>query len=251
MPRYDELAKAKADKEWESWYLQAFAARQAIGDFVAQHRPGRPTKTEVYTGSSNFCVHVLFNDQEPDAIIRFPRPGHSAFRHEQVLNEVGAIKYPQRSTNIPIPRLIHWGRGVESPKRLGPFIISEFVPGIRLSDLLKDPTEHKDYLDPKIDDRLLDSIYDQLADFILQIFRPNFDRIGAINSTYSEETEIGRPITRSMNDLATVTGCHIEQFSHQSFERVADFLDSLSRDHMTHLWSQRNIAYSQDQATDL
>jgi hypothetical protein len=210
MTDYDGIAEARADEEWTSWYMKAFCGRDEIGAFVAHYRHGGKASAtpNFYMGSFNFCVRVTFYDEGPDAIIRFPKPGYSAFREEKVMKEVGAIKLLQENTTIPLPRLIHWGLTAESPLQLGPFIITEFIVGTHLSVFLKDPTEtdlKKHYLNPNINDELLDSIYDQLADFTIQIFQLNFNRIGGI----SEKPDLNitkRPLTYSMNDLATVTG---------------------------------------------
>lgn len=80
---------------------------------------------------------------EPDAIIRFPKPGHAAtaWRDEKVTNEVQIMEYLRRNTDIPIPRVHSWGLVAESPQQLGPFIIMDYVNGTLLSTILKQPIE--------------------------------------------------------------------------------------------------------------
>ena len=251
MIEYDEIAEANLDEKWKPWFIKAFRAQDEIAAFVSQYRQGRASgKPKFHRGSFNLCIQVTFHDGGPDAIIRFPRPGHSAFSEEKVKKEVGAMVILQRETTIPLPRLIHWGLTADSPQQLGPFIITEFVSGMHLSKFLRDPTENENeskthYLDPNIDNEILDVIYDQVADFMLQIFQLDFNRIGAISQQPgSNAQDIERPLTYGMNELATLTGYPINEFSTKQFKRVTDYFEALTNQHMTHLWTQRNIAYS-------
>lgn len=150
----------------------------------------------------------MFSDGGADAIIRFLRQGHSVSRDEKTQNEVETIKFIHENTAIPVPRLLGWGLTKDSPRQLGPFIISEFVEGVSLSSILADRTDvQKLWLNPNIDTKILDIIYEQIADFMLQLYQFNFSSIGAI----SKDTETGswsvkrRPLTYSMNELATCT----------------------------------------------
>lgn len=60
----------------------------------------------------------------PDAIIRFPKPGCTVLADEKVANEAHVIEFLRENTTIPIPRLISWGVTKDSPRQLGPFLIS-------------------------------------------------------------------------------------------------------------------------------
>ena len=252
----DEIAEAKGDQEWEVWLKKVFAALDTIGFFVAQRRQGEASGIpNVYRGSFNFCVRVTFKDEGPDAIIRFPQAGHSAFREEKVAQEVATIRILQERTTIPLPRLISWGSTAESPDQLGPFIISDFVPGIHLSQILRDPTEpndKKDYLDPCVDEKKLNIIYDQLADYTLQMFKLNFHLIGAIsNSKTLDECSFKRPLTYSMNELVTCAGYPDHELPTTPFESVKDYLNSLTHEHIVHLQTQRNAAHNPSRAEEL
>lgn len=257
MATYDAVAEAKGDKEWEAWLKRVFGAMDEIGAFVAQRRRGEASGIpNIYRGSFNFCVRVTFKDGGPDAIIRFPKPGHTVFREEKVAKEVEAIRILQENTTIPLPHLISWGSTAESPRQLGPFIITEFASGMHLSDVLRDPTEpddKKDYLDPNIDDRKLDFIYDQLANFTLQILILNFNRIGAVskNPTSNIWSVVERPLTYSMNELVTSAGYPIDQFPTGPFECANDYLRSLTNEHRIHLRTQRNLAHGPASAKKL
>lgn len=125
------------------------------------------------------------------------------------------IQYLRQHTTIPLPNIRCWGLAEESPHQLGPFIIIDFIKGIRLSTFLKQPTENENadmILNPAIEDKKLDAIYDQLADYILQISRLEFSLIGAISQDVSGTwTVASRPLTYDMNELATGTGYPIAQ----------------------------------------
>lgn len=76
------------------------------------------------------------------------------------------IDHLRKSTTIPLPQVLSWGLARGSPQQLGPFIIMEFVNG---TDLLKQPTENNQeevMLDPSIDEAKLDTVYDQIADYM-------------------------------------------------------------------------------------
>lgn len=45
-----------------------------------------------------------------------------------------------------------------------------------------------------------------------------------------------------MNELATVAGYPHDQFPIAPFNRASDYLRSVANEHLTHLWSQRNLA---------
>lgn len=64
-------------------------------------------------------------------------------------------------------------------------MISDFVEGADLCDIIKDPATdpEKSYveLDPKIDNATLNTIFDQISDFMFQFFQFDFSRIGSIS----------------------------------------------------------------------
>jgi aminoglycoside phosphotransferase (APT) family kinase protein len=94
------------------------------------------------------------------------------------------MKYLSQNTTIPLPRVISWGLTEESPHQLGPFIIMDYVDGTRLSTILKQPTENDQedvILNPDIDNTTLDIVYDQIADYIVQLSELDFTSIGAIS----------------------------------------------------------------------
>lgn len=70
-------------------------------------------------------------ENQPDVIIRFPMPGHTAtaLRDEKVVKGVQTMEYLRQNTDFPIPRVHSWGLLAESPRQLGPFINMDYVHG--------------------------------------------------------------------------------------------------------------------------
>jgi hypothetical protein len=140
MTLFDELAEKLGDDQWNEWKAKVLDAKEEIAAFVASRRPGRGAEVlDWFQGSFNFCLQVTYNDGTPDVMVRFPSPGHTTSQDEKIRNEVQVIQFLHESTSIPVPHLFSWGLTEDSPQHLGPFIISEFVEGVHVSDILVDP----------------------------------------------------------------------------------------------------------------
>ncbi|KAJ5101917.1 hypothetical protein NUU61_004139 [Penicillium alfredii] len=230
---FDELEETNGDEECKAWLSRAFDLRAELAAFVARRREGGVPEN-------------IFGDRRPDAIIRFPKPGHtaSAYRDEKVVNEVQIMGYLRQNTNIPLPRVHSWGLISESPQQLGPFIIMDYINSIPLSTILKQPDLEDMVLNPNIDNTILDKIYHQIASYIFQLSQLKFARIGAISKDDASGTwhVTGRPLTYNINELATVAGYPDDQFPTAPFNRASDYLKSLANEHLIHLQTQRNLA---------
>lgn len=64
----------------------------------------------------------------------------------------------------------------------------DFINGISVSDLLKDPNAERPtrLIREDISDSDIEVIYRQLANFLLQLFKLDFDRIGSLPSLTAE-----------------------------------------------------------------
>ncbi|KAK0111529.1 hypothetical protein ONS95_001883 [Cadophora gregata] len=245
---FDEIAETNGDDECRAWLDRVFDSKAELATFVASRRGGGAGKYVGFLkGSFNFSFRFTFSDEGPDAIIRFPKPGHTAtaLRDEKVTNEVQIMEFLSQNTTIPVPRVHSWGLTVESPQQFGPFIIMDYVDGTLLSTVLRQPTKSEDMiLNPAIDNTTLDKIYYQIADYMLQLSQFTFSRIGAISKDHASNTwsVTGRPLTYNMNELATVAGYPDKQFPTAPFDRASNYLRSVANEHLTHLWTQRNLA---------
>lgn len=248
---FDKIAEADGDDEYLAWGRRILGLKTEVATFVASRRKGGGVGTYVdfVKGSFNLSFQISFSNGGPDALIRFPKPGHTstALRDEKVTNEVHIMEYLSQNSTIPIPRIHSWGLTVESPNQLGPFIIMDYVDGTLLSTLLKEPNENDQdppILNKNIDNTMLDKIYYQIADYMFQLSQLTFTRIGAISKNHATNTwsTTTRPLTYNMNELATVSGYPMDQFPTAPFDRAGDYFRSLAKEHLTHLWTQRNLA---------
>lgn len=248
---FDEIEETNGDDECRAWLNRVFDAKAELAVFVASHRQGGAVTEYVgfLKGSFNFSLRFRFSDGGPDAIIRFPKPGHTAttLRDEKVANEVRVMEYISQNTTIPVPRVHSWGLTADSPNQFGPFIIMDYVEGTLLSTILKQPTKSDRgdmILNPNIENSTLDKIYGQLASYLFQLSQLPFNRIGAISKEDDSVTwsVTGRPLTYNMNELATVTGCSDSLFPTSTFSSASEYLKSVANQHLAHVWTQRNIA---------
>ncbi|KAH9861673.1 hypothetical protein J1614_011426 [Plenodomus biglobosus] len=96
---------------------------------------------------------------------------------------VQVLEYLREKTRLPVPHVTSWGLTNESPRNLGPFIIMNHIDGTSLTTLLKQPVQSEEddiILRDDMDDDKLGYVYEQLAEFMIELSRLDFDAIGAI-----------------------------------------------------------------------
>ncbi|EQL03769.1 phosphotransferase family protein [Ophiocordyceps sinensis CO18] len=175
-----------------------------IARFVTRHRKGgSPVKFfPPRRGGFNFHYRIQYSDGR-SAIIRFPLPGYFQMAEEKLLAEVAAMRYIADNTTIPVPFILHYGMADESPGRLGPFIIMEYIENAGdMTDVLRTsgrPLGEKPVLDPVIDETKLEYVYGQIADMMLQLAKCNFSQIGCLGmrngSNYGDPEITCRPLS--------------------------------------------------------
>jgi hypothetical protein len=260
MTVFDELAETDGDGEFQAWLSKVIDAKQDIVGFVASRRQGSCNTVAEFgrylKGSFNLGLVVRFSDGGPKAVIRFPKPGHTAtaFQEEKVRNEFHFLQFLSEKTTIPIPKVTSWGTTEDSPQHIGPFMIMDYVDGISLATILKQPTETEQdevILKTDVDDKKLEYVYEQLADYMLQLSKLDFSTIGALskNPSSNEWTAGGRPLTYNMNELRTVVSDYpTSGFPTAPFSSAKAYLDSLADEHLVHFRTQRNLANSREDA---
>ncbi|KAJ5138850.1 uncharacterized protein N7515_003698 [Penicillium bovifimosum] len=134
-------------------------------------------------GAFNAGMKFVFGDGTA-WMVRFPRVGMicNQFVDEKVAMEVSALGLIQRSTTIPVPKVHAWGLAATNPLGLGPFIIMDFIDGVSLIDIFRDPeSQHPSrVIREDISDDDIESVYRQMANFLLQLFRLEFGQIDSL-----------------------------------------------------------------------
>ncbi|KAK1770070.1 phosphotransferase enzyme family protein [Phialemonium atrogriseum] len=153
------------------------------------HPGGLPCQLEgtFHYGAFNAGMKMVFRDGTA-WMVRFPRVGN-----------VKALGLIREGTSIPVPKVQAWGPAARNPLGLGPFIIMDFIDGVSLSDVLKDPNAKRPMrlMREDISDDNIEAIYKQFANFLLQLFKLDFDRIGSLPSpsAEAESPRLIRPLT--------------------------------------------------------
>lgn len=233
MTAYDEIAEVEADDECRDWPVEVLGAKEEIVAFVSSRRPGYPKgEFDGYLkGSFNFCISVRFNDRRPSTIIRFPKPGYTltARREEKVKSEVQVLEYLKEDTTLSVPRVTSWGLTDESPRNLGPFVIMDRVEDVSLANLLKQPVEPEEddvIMRGDIEDSKLDYVYEQLAEFMVELSRLRFDAIGAIakDSGTNKYMATEKPFTYNMNEMAvSISNYPVDTFPTAPFQTTREY----------------------------
>ncbi|KAL4742306.1 hypothetical protein BDV11DRAFT_202807 [Aspergillus similis] len=151
-------------------------------------------------GAFNAGMKMVFSDKTA-WMVRFPRVGMVCdnYADEKVAMEVTALKLIHNRTTVPVPKVQAWGPAATNLLGLGPFIMMDFIDGVSLSDILRDPNTERPsrVMREDISDSDVERIYRQLANFLLQLFRLDFDQIGSLPSPQTEARSPAppRPLT--------------------------------------------------------
>lgn len=156
-------------------------------------------------GSYNLCQKFIFNDGTT-WLLRLPRVSSICHRYadEKVIMEVEALDIIRRRTTIPVPGVNAWGRAEHNPLGLGPFLIMDFIHGISLTRLLTAPDSR--LLKEDISDDHIEFLYRQMAGFMLQIFKIDFDHIGSLPTLRTGASVPVRPLTWKVHDILHAGG---------------------------------------------
>ena len=200
---YDLILERSRESTLRNW--AANVHDEDVIRLAAKYRPDQPQCIVecVLGGSFNICYQVVFTDGL-QWIVRVPKPGRSMYMEEKVRGEVAAIKYIKSNTSIPVPDIIAFGSAEDNVGGFGPFMITEFVVGDNLGVKLFDSNLNQDFEE---------SIYRQIAGFLLQLSNCKFDTIGSLSmdSHKGEPTWSvrGRPLTLAINEVLRGGGVNL------------------------------------------
>lgn len=148
-------------------------------------------------------------------MVRFPRVGMVCddYMDEKVAMEVTALRFIHDRTTIPVPKVWTWGPAASNALGLGPFIMMDFINGVSLSGLLQDSnSEPSRVMREDISDSDIEFIYRQMANFMLQLFKLDLDRIGSLPSPQAEAESPTPPRPLTFNSHSILQNGGVETF---------------------------------------
>ncbi|KAI0102836.1 kinase-like domain-containing protein [Nemania sp. FL0031] len=204
-------------------------------------------------GSFNWTCKVIFANEEK-WMIRFPRGGKVKNPDEKVEIEVATMSLIRQQTEIPIPDVKAWGLAADNILGIGPFIMTTFIEGVSLGDILQDPED----LDGRrmrqdIGDTALEKLYRQIARFMLQLSQLNFTHIGSLSRTSQSNSKYAatihaRPMTWKAHETLNVGGVDVFCSPATTFSSTTDYFSHIAGNDWRHLREQLNSVDDEDDA---
>ncbi|KAB8260079.1 phosphotransferase enzyme family protein [Aspergillus pseudonomiae] len=201
-----------------------------------------------HNGAFNAGVKMVFSDNTA-WMVRFPRAGMVCddYANEKVAMEVSALGLIRDRTTIPVPIVQAWGPAISNPLGLGPFIMMDFINGVSLSDLFQDPnaTCPGRVIREDISDCDIEFIYKQLANFLLQIFKLDFDQIGSLPPPQANVhiPTLPRPLTFKAHCILQNGGINTFGDRSQGFTTTTDYFQYILDQDWEQLVHQPNSTF--------
>ncbi|TAQ85277.1 hypothetical protein B7494_g6395 [Chlorociboria aeruginascens] len=223
---YDLIIERSRESTLRNWITNVHD--EDVVRLATKYRPDRPQCSVecVLGGSFNVCFKVAFADGL-QWIVRVPKPGRVMFVEKKVRDEVAVMKYIKSTTSIPVPDIIAFGTAEDNVGGFGPFIITEFIYGDNLGVKLFDGNSNQDFEE---------SIYRQIAGFLLQLSNCRFDTIGSLymdshgdQPTWSVRT---KPLTLAINEF-------LRDYS-KPYTSTSQYFLKTAEQKLAHLLQQQN-----------
>ncbi|GKZ29534.1 hypothetical protein AbraIFM66950_005371 [Aspergillus brasiliensis] len=248
---FDDIALDHYEKLKKEWVELCSKSARGICELANKYRNRDDCLLRsMHSGSFNFSLRLHWDDGGDDWLIRFPLPGKSMFPEKKIRGEAMLMEYLAGNTTIPVPRVIASGTAEENPTGLGPYIIMTWVEGRQMSDVLRrsGSSNNVETLDPDIDKETLKTLYEQMAQVLLELWKLDLDRIGSLDYDHmTGKLQVNnRPLTLAMNELVRTCGL-TDPTSRRTYNSLADYIVSLLELQSKHLQQQRNSIYD---ATD-
>ncbi|UNI23869.1 hypothetical protein JDV02_009662 [Purpureocillium takamizusanense] len=254
----DDLAWEKSDEQVDAWERALHNAEtyRAIGILILKYRPGDPLELHrPIRGGYNIIFRLQYKDGS-SAVMRIPHKGAVKFPDEKVGYEVATMRYVAANTTIPVPHIYHHGTGAENPTGLGPFIIMDYIEHERtMSDALNDPLLQPDeshILNSNISEPILELLYGQMANIMLQLSMLSFPRIGSLlQDEHGDISVAGRPLIQNMNSLVEFASVPPTWLPSQPYSTSKEWYTAMADMHMMQATFQRNdTILDEDDARD-
>lgn len=246
---YDNLVWDKIDEAWEEF-------REKLRDpsvcrharLLAQQKFGKDATLvpPLIIGGNNFLFRVHLEGVISDVLVRCPCPGQAQFPEEKTLREAATARYICQNTNVPVPKVFHYGRDPE----VGLFIILQhFENKSTLSHTMRAPNDDPDatyFLNPDISEAKLEGLYGKIADCMLQLSELTFPRIGSLVEVEDKDGSsfciAGRPITQNMNYMIQLANIphSILPAKEKTYSTADEWYIALAEMHMAQLVFQHN-----------
>ncbi|KAL5121973.1 hypothetical protein ACEQ8H_000189 [Pleosporales sp. CAS-2024a] len=246
-------AKAEATVQGKLWEDRLNTTYQNgslcawVSSFHRDHLSCQLADTVPYHGSYNAGLKFIFGD-DTVWLLRFPRVGqvHDDYADEKVAMEVAAINLIRRDTTIPVPKIEAWGVASQNPLGLGPFLIMEFIGGgISLDDLFKDVHGGTRLVRDDLTDTEIATIYRQFTNFLLQLFKLDFDHIGSLDSPRPELHFPVRPLTWKVHDILQSGGVNTFGERSRGFTSTTEYFQYVAEQDWEQLVHQTSSTYDQ------
>ncbi|KAF9894788.1 hypothetical protein FE257_004409 [Aspergillus nanangensis] len=232
--------------EWSSH------ATQGVCDLASKYR-GRDDCQIISIHHNAFTVSIRLHweDGEKDWLLRCTLPGKSSLLDEKVENEAIAMKFVARHTPIPVPRVIAYGKSSTNPTGLGPFIIMTWVEGRKMSSILRKDGCGGGELDPHLDAAVLEALYGQMAEILLELWKLDFDCIGSLGQAeMSGKVAVDRrPAGLGMSEVARTCDLSDVVGRARVYHSSADYVYSLLELQGTHLARHHGRGVAGDNTT--
>ncbi|GMF73081.1 unnamed protein product [Aspergillus oryzae] len=150
--------------------------------------------------------HKLVFDNGTTWLLRLPRAGSVSpeYADEKIAMEVEALHVIQEKTSLSVPEVYAWGLARENRLGLGPFILINFINGICLGEVFGGGSSR--LIREDIPDADIESLYRQMAHFMLQFYRIDFSQIGSLPTLQTKLPAPGHPLTWKAHEILRVGG---------------------------------------------
>ncbi|CAG8917487.1 unnamed protein product [Penicillium salamii] len=222
--------------------INRFRINGGLCEWVASFHPDEiPCRLDggFLNGSYNVGQKFIFDDGTA-WLLRFPRVKSVSpnYADEKVVMEVEALSLIRERTSVPVPEIRAWGLADANPLGLGPFILMEFIDGVCLNDLFTGGGSR--LLKKEISDSDLRIVYRQIANFMLQIFEINFERIGSLPTTRTGYSTPAHPLTWKVHEIIQTGGVNTFGDRSQCFSTTMEYFQYIINQDWKQLRHQPN-----------
>lgn len=199
--------------QWISTFHLDKLPCEIVGDFASGNYS--TTFNSPLIGIPNLACKATFSNNEA-WLVHFCIGDKVKLSDEKVAAEVATIGVIRKHTEIPVPEVKAWGIAADNELGLGPFIMFSFLEGVSLGAVLQNPVKGERMMREDVSDETIRTIYRQIARFMLQLSKLDFDRIGSLSPTSGESakdddviTVQSRPFTSKAHEILNVGGVDV------------------------------------------